>query len=97
LRAATTTFKYFGIAKSTMDDTAKATGISRPTVYHYFRDRDTLIAALVEQRSRRSFERAVTFIQSRDTFADQLIDGPICHSSPHPAVARPPRRSHSVA
>ncbi|MGW0040921.1 TetR/AcrR family transcriptional regulator [Rhodococcus sp. NPDC003348] len=75
LEAAERTFERYGAAKTTMDDIAKEAGVSRPTVYRYFSDRDTLITALIEVRSRRMFGKARTFLRKRKTFADQIVDG----------------------
>ena len=65
----------YGVSKTTMDDIGKEAGVSRPTVYRYFGDRDALLAALIERRSRMLFERARTFILRYDTFAEQLVEG----------------------
>jgi AcrR family transcriptional regulator len=75
LEAAERTFERFGVAKTTMDDIAKEANISRPTVYRYFSDRDTLISALIEVRSRRLFTKARAYLRRRSTFADQIVDG----------------------
>ncbi|MFC8529887.1 TetR/AcrR family transcriptional regulator [Nocardia sp. NPDC057227] len=75
LEAAQSTFLHFGIAKTTMDDIAKAAGVSRPTIYRYFRDRDTLIAELIRLRSRKLFVRGTKYVLERENFRDQLIDG----------------------
>jgi AcrR family transcriptional regulator len=75
LEAAQTTFLRFGVAKTTMDDIAKAAGVSRPTIYRYFRDRDTLIAELIRLRSRKLFVRGTKFVLERENFRDQLVDG----------------------
>ncbi|MGW0024661.1 TetR/AcrR family transcriptional regulator [Rhodococcus sp. NPDC003383] len=75
LRAAETAIQRFGIAKTTIDDVAKETGVSRPTIYRYFRDRDTLMTSMIEARSRRLFEQAREYVSDRDTFAEQVVDG----------------------
>ena len=75
LAAAERVIQRYGVPKTTMDDIAKETGVSRPTVYRYFGDRDALLRALIERRSRMLFERARTFILSHDTFAEQLVEG----------------------
>ena len=75
LDAAEAVIKRYGIPKTTMDDIGKETGVSRPTVYRYFRDRDALVAALIERRARMLFDRARTFIMSHETFAEQLVEG----------------------
>jgi AcrR family transcriptional regulator len=75
LAAAERVIQRYGVPKTTMDDIGKETGVSRPTVYRYFGDRDALLRALIERRSRMLFERARTFILSHDTFAEQLVEG----------------------
>lgn len=73
--AAERAFLRYGFNKTTMDDVGREAGVSRPTVYRYFRDRDTLVSALIERRSRSLFAKARTFILQQPTFADQLVEG----------------------
>ena len=73
--AAETVFTRFGVAKTTMDDIGREAGVSRPTVYRYFGDRDTLISAIIERRSRMLFAKAREFLFLQPTFADQLVEG----------------------
>ncbi|MEE2061681.1 TetR/AcrR family transcriptional regulator [Rhodococcus artemisiae] len=75
LKAAESVFRRYGVLKTTMDDIAKEAGVSRPTVYRYFGDRDTLITALIEARSRRLFDKARAYLRERETFAEQVVDG----------------------
>ena len=75
LVAAERVIQRYGMSKTTMDDIGKEAGVSRPTVYRYFGDRDTLLGALIERRSRMLFERARRYILTFDTFAEQLIEG----------------------
>jgi AcrR family transcriptional regulator len=75
LDAAEIAFERFGVSKTTMDDIARQAGVTRSTVYRYFRDRDTLITAMIESRSRALFKKASKFLKSRKTFQDQLIEG----------------------
>ncbi|WP_328395841.1 TetR/AcrR family transcriptional regulator [Nocardia sp. NBC_00416] len=75
LAAAEVVFERYGVAKTTMDDIAKEANVSRPTVYRYFGDRDTLITALIEIRARAMFTRARTFLRERATFVEQIVDG----------------------
>ena len=65
----------YGVAKTTMDDIGKEAGVSRPTVYRYFGDRDALLRALIERRSRMLFDRARVFITRHETFGEQLVEG----------------------
>lgn len=75
LLAAQTVFVRYGVAKTTMDDVAREVGVSRPTVYRYFKDRDALISALIEMRSRMLFGRAREVIDGYPTFDDQVVEG----------------------
>ncbi|MBI3213821.1 MAG: TetR/AcrR family transcriptional regulator [Mycobacterium sp.] len=75
LAAAERVITRYGVPKTTMDDIGKEAGVSRPTVYRYFGDRDALLGALIERRSRLLFARAYEFISSQGTFADQLVEG----------------------
>jgi AcrR family transcriptional regulator len=50
-------------------------GVSRPTVYRHFDDRDTLIRGVVMRRSRALSGRAVKFIRTQPTFEDQIVEG----------------------
>ncbi len=107
--AAEKVFQRYGVSKTTMDDIGReAGGVSRPTVYRYFGDRDTLISAIIERRSRMLFAKARKFLLEKDSFADQLVEGLIFlvdrgtprSADPHPGQSRthadgrtPPRRS----
>lgn len=73
--AAEACFDKYGIAKTTMDDIAKMAGVSRPTVYRHFSDRDGLILAVVMRRSRQLIDRAQKFLRKQGSFEDQLVEG----------------------
>ncbi|MFF0816304.1 TetR/AcrR family transcriptional regulator [Rhodococcus sp. NPDC003318] len=75
LAAAESTFQRYGVLKSTMDDIAREAGVSRPTLYRYFRDRDALVTALIEVRSRRLFDETREFLTRYETVAEQLVEG----------------------
>ena len=73
--AAEACVEQYGIAKTTMDDIAKMAGVSRPTVYRHFSDRDNLILAVVMRRSRMLAERVVKIFGRYESFPDQLVEG----------------------
>lgn len=75
LVAAEACFARFGILKTTMVDIAKATGVSRPTVYRYFDDRDAIILAVIVRRSHKLVRHARAFIEAQPTFADKVVEG----------------------
>jgi len=53
LAAADECFQRYGIAKTTMEDVARAANISRATLYRYFSDRESLLTESVRRRARR--------------------------------------------
>jgi AcrR family transcriptional regulator len=75
LAAAENVIARYGVSKTTMDDIGKQAGVSRPTVYRYFGDRDNLLGALIERRTRMLFDRARDYIFGFESFADQLVEG----------------------
>jgi AcrR family transcriptional regulator len=75
LAAAESVIARYGVSKTTMDDIGKQAGVSRPTVYRYFGDRDNLLVALIERRTRMLFDRARDYIFGFESFADQLVEG----------------------
>lgn len=75
LTAAEAVFERYGVAKTTMDDIGREAGVSRPTVYRYFKDRDSLISGLIERRARAVFAVARSFIDSKETFAEKFVEG----------------------
>lgn len=75
LTAAEAVFQRYGVVKATMGDIAQEVGVSRPTIYRYFADRDAVLSAIVESRSRRLFGKARAYLRRRPTFGDQVVDG----------------------
>lgn len=75
LRAAEGCFTEFGVRRTTMDDVARRAGVSRPTVYRYFRDRDALVLAVIARRTRAFSSPAREFIEAQPTFAAQIVEG----------------------
>ena len=73
--AAEACFERYGVVKTTMEDIAKMAGVSRPTVYRHFSDRDSLILAVVMRRARSLIGKAQAFIRRQERFEDQLVEG----------------------
>lgn len=69
-------FERYGLERTTMDDIAEAAGVSRPTLYRYFGDRDTLVREIAMRRV-----RALTADTHRvlagvtGTLSDRLVEG----------------------
>lgn len=49
-------FQRYGFRKTTMDEIARAAGITKPTVYNYFRGKKDIMVALVEWEASRVLE-----------------------------------------
>lgn len=48
-RAALAVFARYGLRRASMQDVAEEAGLSRPALYQYFRNKDDLVAACVDQ------------------------------------------------
>ena len=75
LAAAERCIDRHGIRKTTMDDVASEVGLSRPSVYRYFADRDDLLVELIARHARAINERAHKSISRQSSLPDQLIEG----------------------
>lgn len=56
LKGAIQEFLAHGYAATSMDRVASAAGVSKATVYSYFRDKEALFSALVEQLAQKKFK-----------------------------------------
>jgi AcrR family transcriptional regulator len=72
LEAALECFGQLGIAKTNLQDVARAAGISRGTVYRYFPERRALIDAAIEHRAESYYALAATRMAAQKTLAGQL-------------------------
>jgi AcrR family transcriptional regulator len=75
LAAAERCIDRHGIRKTTMDDIASEVGLSRPSVYRYFADRDDLLIELNIRHARALLNRAHKSMSRRSNFPDQIIEG----------------------
>ena len=64
-----------GVNKTTMEDIAKQAGVSRPTVYRYFSDREELLLAVLADRASALTVRAHRYIATQPSLADKLVEG----------------------
>ena len=74
LAAAERCIDRHGIRKTTMDDIACEVGLSRPSVYRYFADRDDLLIELITRHGRALRDRAHQTISRQDSLPDQIVE-----------------------
>lgn len=79
-----------GYAAASMDRIAAAAGVSKPTLYSYFRDKEGLFTALIQRitqgRSQRASEKVEQLLQQplRDGLKQLAMDMPNRRSGPQP-------------
>jgi AcrR family transcriptional regulator len=74
LDAAGQCFAERGVTRTTIGDIAHAAGCSRPTIYRYFEDRDTLRIAFVHREARRAGARIAAAVDPTAGPAARLVD-----------------------
>jgi AcrR family transcriptional regulator len=74
LAAAERCIDRHGIRKTTMDDVACEVGMSRPSVYRYFADRDDLLIELITRHARALLARARKSIARQGSLPDQIVE-----------------------
>jgi AcrR family transcriptional regulator len=57
-----------------MDDIASEVGLSRPSVYRYFADRDDLLIELITRHARALLDRARKSISRQSNLPDQIVE-----------------------
>jgi AcrR family transcriptional regulator len=93
LAAAERCIDRHGIRKTTMDDVACEVGLSRPSVYRYFADRDDLLIELITRHARALLVRARKSISRQSSFLDQLVET-VLYTAEH--ARRDPLTRHCV-
>lgn len=75
ISAAFACFRSQGLRKTTVVDIARASEMSRSTVYEYFRDKETIVEACAELASQRFYRMLATAIdrQGGSTLEDKLV------------------------
>jgi AcrR family transcriptional regulator len=85
LAAAERCIERHGIRKTTMDDIASEVGLSRPSVYRYFADRDDLLIELITRHARALLDRTRKSISSAEWPSGSDRRGCSLHGRARPA------------
>jgi AcrR family transcriptional regulator len=75
LDAAEGCLEQFGPQKTSMEDVARAGGMSRATVYRYFENRDALLLGVASRQAAGLATEAVAFLAQFNTISDWLVEG----------------------
>jgi AcrR family transcriptional regulator len=65
-------FRRHGLPKTTIVDIARAAGVSRSTIYEYFRDKATIVEACAEHASQRFYREMAKSMNRGDSLEDKL-------------------------
>jgi AcrR family transcriptional regulator len=93
LAAAERCIDRHGIRKTTMDDVACEVGLSRPSVYRYFADRDDLLIELITRHARALLDRARKSIARQSSLSDQIVES-VLYTAEH--ARRDPLTRHII-
>ncbi|MFW2389743.1 MAG: TetR/AcrR family transcriptional regulator [Polyangiales bacterium] len=75
LDAAEGCLEQFGPHKTSMEDVARAAGMSRATVYRYFENRDALLLGVASREAAKLANEAIGYLQQYGTISDWLVEG----------------------
>jgi AcrR family transcriptional regulator len=67
-------FLKAGIKSVTMDDIAKHLGISKKTIYHFFKDKNELVIALVKKKLKEDEEQMAEIISKSTDVIEEMIN-----------------------
>jgi AcrR family transcriptional regulator len=74
LDAAQELFSEHGYQDTSLGDIAASIGIGRTTLYEYFKDKEDLLASLVDETLPEVFQEMATLLRPEDSYIDQLAD-----------------------
>lgn len=65
----------FGLGKTTVEDVARAAGVSRATLYRHFRSRDELVLGVLAREASRLAREAELYLQRFDGVGTWIVEG----------------------
>ncbi len=75
LDATESCLQRFGLAKTTIEDVARTSGLSRATVYRQFRNRDALLLAVAARDADRVASQAERYLQRFEGVGSWIVEG----------------------
>lgn len=75
LDAAQACLERYGLSKTTVEDVARAAGLSRATVYRMVGSRDALVLAVAAREAERCAVDAVAFLEQFDDVGSWVVEG----------------------
>jgi len=75
LDAAEGCLEQFGSEKTSMEDVARAAGMSRATVYRYFENREALLLGVASRQASALAAEAINYLAQFNTISDWLVEG----------------------
>ncbi|MDH4386533.1 MAG: helix-turn-helix domain containing protein [Caulobacter sp.] len=72
LEAAATLFAQYGFRRTSLSEIAEAAGISRPTLYHLFDNKEVLFRQLANQRQNQAIEQAMAELADTAPLAERI-------------------------
>ncbi len=75
LDAAEACLKQYGLSKTTIEDVARAAGLSRATVYRVVGSRDALVLAVAAREAERCAADATGYLQQFDDIGSWVVEG----------------------
>jgi len=75
LDAAEGCLEQFGPQKTSMEDVARAAGMSRATVYRYFENRDALLLGVASRQASALAAEAINYLAQFNTISDWMVEG----------------------
>ena len=75
LDAAEGCLQQFGSEKTSMEDVARAAGMSRATVYRYFENREALLLGVASRQASALAAEAINYLAQFSTISDWLVEG----------------------
>jgi len=75
LAAAESCLQRYGLAKTTIEDVAQASGLSRATVYRQFGSRDALLLAVAAREAERVAAEAEVYLRRFDDVGSWIVEG----------------------